>query len=134
MSRTCKVDKTDLEESINHVEKKLKSIILELSDLTKSVRELKKIAKIKQPKREIEYQLSPKLAKFLGRPIASRAHVLRSVSTYVMARNLQIKDNKNKFKVDTQLSLLLDIKEGTILTFLSLNKYVTPLICTYKRS
>ena len=86
--------------------------------------------KTRRKKREVERKVSQKLANFmnLSTPSVSRENVLRYISNYVIKNNLQIQSNKRNFKIDKQLSQLLNLEIGTIINFLSINKYINHLI------
>ena len=64
----------------------------------------------------------------LQTPSVSREDVLRHISNYVIENNLQIQSDKRNFEIDENLSQLLKLEKGTIINFLSINKYINHLI------
>ena len=119
--------------TIHDIQKQLELIKQLCEDVTFKTKKIEKqttCKKKKRKKRELEKHVCQKLASFmnLSIPLVSRENVLRYVSNYVITNNLQIPSDKRTFRIDSKLSELLKLKEGTIINFLSINKYISYLI------
>ena len=69
----------------------------------------------------------------LTEALATRSEALRSISDYVRKNKLQVPDDKRTFSVDDNLAKLFNIPKGEKLTFLAINKYITPLFTASKK-
>tara|TARA_Y100000389_G_scaffold199183_1_gene237092 strand:- start:4141 stop:4557 length:417 start_codon:yes stop_codon:yes gene_type:complete len=120
------------ENSYEAIQQKLTTISKELSDIVKDLKSLEKSSKTRKRTNtsNIIYDISPELAKFIGaeQERSSRQKVLQKISEYVRTNGLQKSTDKRKFSVDASLSKLLGVKKGDDLTFLAINKHVSPLI------
>ena len=123
---------TTSEKSYEDVQLKLTAISKELSEIVKDLKSLEKSSKSRKRSTttNIVYNISPELAKFIGvkEERCSRQVVLQKISEYVRTNGLQKQDDKRKFSADASLAKLLNIKKGDDLTFLAINKHVSPLI------
>jgi len=74
-------------------------------------------------------EISNELATFLGKKSGtkmSRPAVTCDINAYIRANNLQDRDNGRKINLDHKLSVLLKIKANEELTYLSIQRYLTP--------
>lgn len=121
-----------VENSYEAIQHKLTTISKELSDIVKDLKSLEKSSKSRKRSNtsNIIYDISPELAKFIGaeQERSSRKAVLQKISEYVRTNGLQNSDDKRKFSADASLAKLLNVKKGDDLTFLAINKHVSPLI------
>jgi chromatin remodeling complex protein RSC6 len=138
--------KTDLEmqeiaNEFSEIDATIQSATLILIAMSKKMKKLEKTIgllvksrskKVKTQKKEIPAPISPSLMVFmeLSEPLATRSDALRKISNYVRKSGLQLEEDKRTFKVDKVLSDLFNIPSATKLTFLAINKYVTPLFLT----
>lgn len=71
--------------------------------------------------------ISEELAAFLGKPAGSemaRTVVSKEINHYIRSNNLQDKSNGRKINADEKLAALLKLKEGDVLTYFNLQKYM----------
>ena len=74
-------------------------------------------------------QISDKLREFLGAEegqLVSRSEVTRRVNQYIKANNLKHPDNGRIIILDEKLTDLLSPPEGVQVTFLNMQKYISP--------
>ncbi len=97
-------------------------------------RERAKLSKNKRKKNNTKIHLpmsvSPALRKFLkldSDELISKKDVMGRISTYVKEKNLQLPENKRKFKPNTALRKLfgLSVKKAVPMTFVEINKYIS---------
>ena len=97
-------------------------------------RERAKLSKNKRKKNNTKIHLpmnvSPALRKFLkldAGELISKKDVMGRVSNYVKEKNLQLNDNKRKFKPNSTLRKLFGIpaKKVVPMTFVEINKYIS---------
>lgn len=97
-------------------------------------RERAKLSKNKRKKNNTKIHLpmsvSPALRKFLklgSDELISKKDVMGRVSTYVKEKNLQLTDNKRKFKPNSTLRRLFGIPSKNVvpMTFVEINKYIS---------
>tara|TARA_B110000503_G_scaffold140814_1_gene232686 strand:- start:878 stop:1288 length:411 start_codon:yes stop_codon:yes gene_type:complete len=125
--------------SIDLVLTEMAALRTELKSLTKIVRKIK--AKQDDPTGEKsanraknngfnrEQKISEKLRVFLDLPegkLVSRSTVTRSINEYVKANGLKHPDNGRVLVLDTKLRDLLDPPADTQVTFLNLQKFLSP--------
>ena len=133
-------DKLTLLETIDNAFKTLNTQLVDMSKSTRGLQdELKSLHKmIKQsdksfrtkPKRpQTKMNLSKDLEKFLALDkgtLLTKAEVMKSVSTYIKEKNLQIQEDKRKFLPNKELSKIFGIKKPQNMTFVEINKHVSP--------
>ena len=115
------------------------SLRSELKSLTKLVRKIK--AKLDDPDGEKsakraknngfnrEQKISEELRTFLGLPegtLVSRSTVTRSINEYVKSNGLKHPDNGRVLVLDDKLRLLLKAPPEVQVTFLNLQKFLSP--------
>ena len=117
----------ELTVSLLAVGKRLKKLEKMTGSLVKS-----RSKKVKTHKKEVPVPVSEKLVGFmaLAEPLTTRSDALRKISDYVRTTGLQLQDDKRTFVTDKVLADLFSIAVGEKLTFLAINKYVTPLFLT----
>jgi chromatin remodeling complex protein RSC6 len=127
---------SELETTIQELAVSLISIGKRLKKLEKSIGSLVKSRskKVKTHKKEVPAPIAENLMKFmlLSEPLTTRSEALRKISDYVRKTGLQLQDDKRTFVTDKVLSDLFAISVGEKLTFLAINKFVTPLFLTDK--
>jgi len=73
--------------------------------------------------------ISNELASFLGKASGcemARTEVTREINMYIRANSLQDKSNGRQINADDKLSALLKLKEGDVLTYFNLQKFMSP--------
>ena len=123
----------NIENTIHNIQTQIENIKQLCNELFLETTKLEKFVtkkRTRRKKREFDKNVSIELASFmkLTTPLVSRENVLRYISNYVRNNNLQTTSDKRNFKVDKQLSQLLKLEIGTIINFLSINKYINHLI------
>ena len=134
-------DKTMLLENIDNTFVSLSSQISEMSKSTrvfqdelkglhKMVRQSNKYNRIKKKRPQVKMNLSKDLEKFLSVDKGTKltkAEVMKSVSTYIKEKNLQIQEDKRKFLPNKELSKIFGIalKNAHNMTFVEINKHVS---------
>ena len=72
--------------------------------------------------------ISNELASFLGKASGSemaRTEVTREINMYIRANSLQDKSNGRQINADDKLSTLLKLKDGDVLTYFNLQKFMS---------
>jgi chromatin remodeling complex protein RSC6 len=114
---------------LNEMGKDTRKLQDELKGLQKLVRQGNKSSRIKKKRPQIKMNLSKELEKFLtvdkGTKL-TKAEVMKNVSTYIKEKNLQIQEDKRKFLPNKELSKIFGIKNAQNMTFVEINKHVTP--------
>ena len=75
------------------------------------------------------YKISDELAEFLGKISGtemSRVDVTREINKYIRLNNLEDSETKRNINPDTKLSTLFKLNNGDELTYLNIQKYITP--------
>jgi chromatin remodeling complex protein RSC6 len=101
----------------------------ELKSLHKMVKQSDKSSRTKQKRPQTKMHLSKDLEKFLALDkgtLLTKAEVMKSVSTYIKEKNLQIQEDKRKFLPNKELSKIFGIKKPQNMTFVEINKHVSP--------
>jgi chromatin remodeling complex protein RSC6 len=73
-------------------------------------------------------KISDELATFLGKPVGTemaRTDVTREINVYIRSNNLQDSTNGRQINANPALSSLLKLKEGDVLTYFNLQKYMS---------
>jgi chromatin remodeling complex protein RSC6 len=73
-------------------------------------------------------KISAELAAFLGKPAGTemaRTDVTREINVYIRSNNLQDAANGRQINANPALSALLKLKEGDVLTYFNLQKYMS---------
>ena len=135
------VEMLEISNEFSEIESTIQSLTLTLITMGKKMKKLEKTIgvlvkarskKVKTHKKEVPAPISPDLMTFmeLAEPLATRSDALRKISDYVRKSGLQLEEDKRTFETDKVLSKLFNIPVGHKLTFLAINKYVTPLFMT----
>jgi len=127
----------------NTVRETVSALVAELKRVEKRVGRLQKEAdkrrrRVKKPVEgeavvprkpsifELPTPLSNALCSFLGRAsgsLESRSNITKAITTYVKEKNLK---DKHTIKPDAKLTALLGVKEGEVLTYFNLQRYLNP--------
>jgi chromatin remodeling complex protein RSC6 len=73
-------------------------------------------------------KISDELAAFLGKPLGTemaRTDVTREINGYIRSNNLQDSANGRQINANPALSTLLKLKEGEVLTYFNLQKFMS---------
>ena len=127
----------------NTVRETVSALVAELKRVEKRVGRLQKEAdkrrrRVKKPVEgepvvprkpsifELPTPLSNALCSFLGRAsgsLESRSNITKAITTYVKEKNLK---EKHTIKPDAKLTALLGVKDGEVLTYFNLQRYLNP--------
>lgn len=116
-------------ESLTHVVKTIKSLQETVKVLQKQCKNIEKKKKKRVARTQEPLVLSKELCGFLKVPLTKRmtkADVMKSLSSYIKDMELQIAENKRKFKPNKELCKLFKIKPNEVkeMTFVEINKYI----------
>ena len=119
-----------LSSQITDMSKTTRGLQDELKVLHKMVRQSDKSNRIKKKRPQVKMNLSKDLEKFLSVDKGTKltkAEVMKSVSTYIKEKNLQIQEDKRKFLPNKELSKIFGIaqKNAHNMTFVEINKHVS---------
>ena len=122
-----------LNQSLMGMIKDTKSLQDELKLIQKSLKQNDKINKNRKKKPAVKLCLSNELRNFLsvdGDIKLTKAEVMKQVSTYIKEKDLQIQEDRRRFKPNKELSKIFGIKATKStpipnLTFVEINKYVS---------
>ena len=113
---------------ISEMSKSTRSIQDELKGLHKMIKQTEKNSKIKVKRPQVKMNLSSQLEKFLvighGTQL-TKAEVMKSISSYIKEKDLQIKEDRRKFLPNKELSKIFGIKKPSNMTFVEINKHVS---------
>jgi len=119
---------SDVFTSLSDISTRTKSLTDSLRILQRTLKTAPKQVRTNQTKNQEPMMLSKELEKFLtvehGTQL-TKAQVMKSVSEYIKVNNLQLEANKRKFKPDTKLTKVFQMKKGTEFTFVEINKHVS---------
>ena len=122
-----------LNQSLMGMIKDTKSLQDELKLIQKSLKQNDKINKNRKKKPAVKLCLSNELRNFLsvdGDIKLTKAEVMKQVSSYIKEKDLQIQEDRRRFKPNKELSKIVGIKATKAtpipnLTFVEINKYVS---------
>ena len=125
--------------SLETVISEISALRTEIKSLTKIVRKIKAkqddpdgtkaASRAKNNGFNREQAISPKLREFLGveeGKLVSRSFVTRAINTYVTEKGLKHPDNGRVLVLDDKLRDLLEPPADTQVTFLNLQKFLSP--------
>ena len=134
---------TDKLNILETIDTSFKSLTNHMSDISKTTRtlqdELKSLHKLvkqnskskhitKRPQHKMN--ISNELAKFLVLDLnttLTKAEVMKSVSNYIKEKNLQVQEDRRKFRPDKELTKIFGLKKTQPpMTFVEINKHVSP--------
>ena len=109
--------------------KQVRSLQEGLRNLQKSFKALDKQNKQRKKRPQVPLNLSNDLEKFLSvkhGTMLTKAAVMKSISSYIKEKNLQVKENKRQFVPNKELSKIFKIKgKAPSMTFVEINKHVS---------
>ena len=118
----------NLFDELTNINKKTKDVQDTIKILQKTCRNAEKQAKSLKKKVPVPLNLSNDLQKFLGVSKGTKltkAEVMKGVSDYIKTNNLQIEENRRKFKPNKQLHKVFGMCTKDSLTFVEINKHVS---------
>ena len=118
----------NLNEQLLSMSKTTKLLQDELKTIHKKVKTCSK-QKTRVRKEQSKQNLSNELTSFLSinnETKLTKAEVMKEVSNYIKTKDLQIKEDKRRFLPNKELSKLFGIKKPYNMTFVEINKYVSP--------
>jgi chromatin remodeling complex protein RSC6 len=122
---------TTLFAGLNEVTSLTKSLQEELKGLHKSCRQIEKTSRQKKKRPQHPLLVSGELCKFLSTKKNSqmtKADVMKGVSAYIKTNNLQLTEDKRRFKPNKDLCKLfaMPLSAAKNMTFVEINKHVSP--------
>ena len=135
-TKSVAVGPPTLDESFENIFEALGEFVKTAKTIQENVKNLHKQCKNLQRKKhnrntrvQIPLVLSKELCNFLKVPLTkrlSKADVMKNISTYIKVTNLQIPENKRRFRPNKELCKLFKIKAGDVkdMTFVEINKYI----------
>ena len=115
--------------TISSHSKDIKSMQEELKSIHRTFKLLEKQSKKRKKKPQAKLSLSKELEKFLSLDHgtkATKAEVMKMVSTYIKEKNLQVQTDKRRFLPNKELSKIFGVKKPQNMTFVEINKHVSP--------
>ncbi len=115
-------------ESLSDITTRTKGLNDSFKVLQRTLKQASKQARTTQNKNQEPMSLSKDLEKFLSVEHGTKltkAEVMRSVSSYIKNKGLQLEENKRKFKPDNKMSKLFSMNKNTEFTFVEINKHVS---------
>jgi chromatin remodeling complex protein RSC6 len=122
-----------LQHNLLLISKTTKTLGDELKNIQKTLRQSDKQSKQKKKTPQVKLNLSSELTKFLSVDNdikLTKADVMKQISSYIKTKDLQIKEDKRRFKPNKELSKIFGLKATKStplpnLTFVEINKYVS---------
>ena len=108
--------------------KEIKTLQDELKSIHKTFRQLDKQSRQRKKKPQAKLSLSKELEKFLSLDHgtkATKAEVMKMISTYIKEKNLQVQTDKRRFLPNKELSKIFGVKKPQNMTFVEINKHVS---------
>ncbi len=115
-------------EEFTNISKRTKDLQESIRILQKTCKNAEKQVKTQKKKVQVPLNLSQDLEKFLGVEKGTqltKAEVMKAVSDYIKSNDLQIKENRRKFKPNKQLNKIFGMNVKDSLTFVEINKHVS---------
>ena len=120
---------TSLLAHVSTYSKDIKLMQDELKTIHKTFKQLEKLSKLRKKRPQAKLYLSKELEKFLSLDHgtkATKAEVMKLISTYIKEKNLQIQTDKRRFLPNKELSKIFGVKKPQNMTFVEINKHVSP--------
>ena len=114
--------------TISSQSKEVKSLQDELRGINRTFRVLEKQTRQRKKKPQAKLSLSKDLEKFLSLDhgtMATKAEVMKMISTYIKEKNLQVQTDKRKFLPNKELSKIFGVKKPQNMTFVEINKHIS---------
>jgi chromatin remodeling complex protein RSC6 len=118
----------DIQSQLSNFGKQTKVLQDDIRSLHKVYKQCSKAARTKQKRPQVPLSLSNELATFLSIEHGTKltkAEVMKSISSYIKEKNLQIEQDRRKFLPNKQLSKIFNIKKPENMTFVEINKHVS---------
>ena len=117
-----------LYEEVGTAGKQVRTLQDGLKNLQKSFKLMDRQNKLRKKRPQVPLNLSNDLEKFLSikhGTMLTKAQVMKSISTYIKEKNLQVQENKRTFVPNKELSKIFKMKKPSALTFVEINKHVS---------
>lgn len=119
-----------LQETTNTLSKQCRTISDEIRALQKAYKAVEKASKQKKKRPQSPMKPSTDIVKFLKlekNKLYTRADVMKLVSEYIKTKNLQLPENKRKFRPDKALAKFFGLSAADVkdMTFVEINKYIS---------
>ena len=113
---------------LTSLSKNVKSCQDDLKGVYRTFRQLDKQSRQRKKKPQAQLSLSKELEKFLRLDQgtkATKAEVMKKISSYIKEKNLQVQTDKRKFLPNKELSKIFGVKKPQNMTFVEINKHVS---------
>jgi chromatin remodeling complex protein RSC6 len=113
---------------VNSFSKNVKVVQDELRVLSKVFKVVDKQTKQRRKKPQAKLSLSSDLENFLSLDHgthATKAEVMKMVSSYIKEKNLQVQTDKRRFLPNKELSKIFNVKKPVDMTFVEINKHIS---------
>lgn len=119
---------SELLTQLTSLSKNVKSCQDDLKGVYRTFRQLDKQSRQRKKKPQAQLSLSKELEKFLRLDHgtkATKAEVMKMISSYIKEKNLQVQTDKRKFLPNKELSKIFGVKKPQNMTFVEINKHVS---------
>ena len=119
---------SELLTQLTSLSKNVKSCQDDLKGVYRTFRQLDKQSRQRKKKPQAQLSLSKELEKFLRLDHgtkATKAEVMKMISSYIKEKNLQVQTDKRKFLPNKELSKIFGVKKPQNRTFVEINKHVS---------
>lgn len=119
---------TGLYDELSIAGKQVRTLQDGLKTLNREFRNLARQNRARRKRPQPPLSLSKDLETFLSVQHGTKltkAEVMKSISSYIKEKNLQVSENKRQFVPNKQLAKIFNIKKPTPLTFVEINKHVS---------
>tara|TARA_B110001469_G_C9647465_1_gene328083 strand:+ start:524 stop:958 length:435 start_codon:yes stop_codon:yes gene_type:complete len=117
-----------LHDELATASKQVRTLQEGFKDMFKEFRQLDRQNKQKKKRPQVPLSLSKDLENFLSvehGTTLTKAQVMKTISSYIKEKNLQVAENKRQFIPNKELSKIFKIKKPHSMTFVEINKHVS---------
>ena len=119
---------SELYGQVGTLSKSVKVMQDDLKSLYRTFKQVDRQTRQRRKKPQAKLLLSKDLEKFLSLEHgthATKAEVMKMISSYIKEKNLQVAENKRQFIPNKQLAKIFNVKKPSAMTFVEINKYVS---------
>ena len=117
-----------LHDELSTASKQVRTLQDGFKEMFKEFRLLDRQNKQKKKRPQVPLTLSKDLENFLSVEHGTKltkAQVMKTISSYIKEKNLQVAENKRQFIPNKELSKIFKIKKAQSMTFVEINKHVS---------
>ena len=119
---------SELYGQVSTLSKSVKVMQDDLKSLFRTFKQVDRQTRQRRKKPQAKLSLSKDLEKFLSLEHgthATKAEVMKMISSYIKEKNLQVEANKRQFIPNKQLAKIFNVKKPSAMTFVEINKHVS---------